>query len=88
MNFVCLYLLIINATSLIVMCIDKEHAKENFWRISERTIFTLTILGGSLGTLLGIYLFRHKTKHISFTVGVPIILSIHILIFVFLLMLL
>ena len=56
------------------MLVDKIKAKKNRWRIRERTLFGSALLGGSIGALLGMYTFRHKTKHLSFTLGMPAIL--------------
>ena len=80
MQYLLLYLLIINALGLILMRIDKKKAQLGRWRIRESTLLTLAALGGSVGTILGMNLFRHKTKHLKFTVGIPIFLFIHILI--------
>lgn len=74
MKYMMIYLLIINAVGLLLMLIDKWKAIHNRWRIPEKTLFLTAILGGSIGTLAGIYLFRHKTKHRSFTIGIPGIL--------------
>lgn len=68
------YLLIINALGFLLMLIDKQKAKKGAWRIKERTLFLTAALGGSIGSLLGMYTFRHKTKHLSFTLGIPAIL--------------
>lgn len=73
------YIFIINFLGLILMGIDKRKAIKNRFRIPERTLFTIAILGGSIGTFVGIYLFRHKTKHLRFTIGVPVILVLQIL---------
>ena len=72
------YLLIINAASLILMLADKLKARKNLWRIPEKVLFLSAILGGSTGSLLGMYFFRHKTKHFSFILGMPLILAIQI----------
>ena len=80
MNFLFLYLLIINALAFLIMLIDKEKAKAKAWRIPERTLMGLAALGGSLGTILAMRICRHKTKHLKFTLGVPILLAIHIII--------
>ena len=56
------------------MLIDKWKAKHNRWRIKEATLMTVAALGGSVGSLLGMYTVRHKTKHLKFTVGIPLIL--------------
>lgn len=64
------------------MGIDKLKAKRGSRRIPENTLFMFTILGGGVGTILGIYIFRHKTKKKKFTVGMPIILILEILLFI------
>ena len=74
MQIALLALLLINALGLLLMRIDKEKARRHRWRISEATLFTVALLGGSAGVLLGMYAFRHKTKHRRFTIGVPVIL--------------
>lgn len=69
-----LYLLLINALAFVLMLADKQKARKNRWRIPERTLMLTALLGGSAGALLGMYTFRHKTKHIKFTLGIPAIL--------------
>ena len=71
-----IYLLLINAAGLLLMLIDKHKAKNNLWRIPERVLLLVAFLGGSLGSLLGMYWFRHKTKHIKFTLLVPLFLFV------------
>lgn len=73
------YLFIINAAGFILMLVDKIKAKKNIWRIREVTLFLVAALGGSMGSLLGMYTFRHKTKHITFTFGIPLILAVQII---------
>ena len=73
-----IYLLIINAIGFILMLVDKIKARKNLWRIPEKVLFLSAILGGSIGSLLGMYVFRHKTKHFSFILGMPLILAIQI----------
>ena len=73
------YLLLINASGFALMHSDKQKARKNKWRIPESTLLTIAALGGSLGIYAGMYAFRHKTRHAKFSVGVPILLSIHIL---------
>ena len=75
-----LYLLIVNALGLILMLTDKIKAKKNLWRIPEATLFLVAAIGGSVGSLLGMHLFRHKTKHIKFIVGMPLILAVQVVI--------
>lgn len=81
-QFFIIYLVIINFLGFIIMGIDKLKAKRGSRRISENTLFMFTILGGGVGTILGIYIFRHKTKKKKFTVGMPIILIIEVLLFI------
>ena len=78
------YLVIMNIVGVAVMGIDKSKAKRGAWRIKEATLFTVSLIGGSIGTLLGMYMFRHKTKHIYFVIGMPLILILHIALAVFL----
>lgn len=68
-----LYLVILNIAGFISMGIDKAKAKKHAWRIPEKTLFLIAILGGSLGSILGMQVFRHKTKHKSFMIGMPVI---------------
>ena len=75
MQIALLALLLINALGLLLMRIDKEKARRHRWRISEATLFTVALLGGSLGVWAGIYAFRHKTLHRRFTWGVPLIFA-------------
>ncbi|MGG7144569.1 DUF1294 domain-containing protein [Clostridium nigeriense] len=82
-NILFYYLILINTIAFITIYIDKRKAIKHKWRIKESSLFLLSTLGGSLGTLLGMYTFRHKTKHLKFTVGIPLILILQILIFIF-----
>lgn len=68
-----LYLIIINIIGLLIMLIDKKKAINSKWRIPEKTIFIVTMLGGGIGTIIGMYKFRHKTKKLKFTIGLPVI---------------
>lgn len=78
------YLLLVNAAAFVLMLVDKKKAKKKKWRISEKALIGTAIIGGSLGTLAGMYIFRHKTRHPKFTIGVPVILALQIIIFVIL----
>ena len=78
------YVIIINFLGLLLMGIDKRKAVKNHWRIPERTLFVVSLLGGSIGSFVGMYLFRHKTKHLRFTIGIPVILVLQILAVLFL----
>ena len=84
MKYLLIYLLIINAVGFIIMCVDKQKAKKNLWRIPEATLMGIAVLGGSIGSLLGMKIFRHKTKHPKFTIGIPLILGVQILLSVWL----
>ena len=75
MKLLLYYLLIINALSFLLMLVDKWKAKKNRWRIRESTLLIVAALGGSIGSLAGMYLFRHKTQHLKFTLGIPLILA-------------
>ena len=75
MKLLLYYLLIINAAGFLLMLVDKWKAKKNRWRIRESTLLIVAAMGGSVGSLAGMYLFRHKTLHLKFTVGIPVILA-------------
>ena len=74
-----IYLAAVNLFGLIIMGVDKSRAKRRKWRIPEATLFLVAIIGGSIGSILGMYLFRHKTKHWYFVVGMPVILGLQII---------
>lgn len=78
------YLIIINFIGFIIMGYDKRKAKRNKWRIPEKKLMIISLIGGSIGMLLGMNCFRHKTKHKLFTIGVPLILIVQIIIFIML----
>lgn len=84
MKILLVYLFTVNALGFVLMLIDKEKAKRNLWRIPEATLMTVAVIGGSLGTLMGMRIFRHKTLHLKFSLGVPALLMLHILIFILL----
>lgn len=78
-----IYLVIINIIGFLAMFIDKRKAIKGAWRIPEKTLFLLTLLGGGIGTIAGMYIFRHKTKKLKFTVGFPVILITEIALIVY-----
>ena len=80
MRYLLIYLVIINIAALIVMAADKRKARRNRCRISEKALFLLATAGGSIGVLAGMKLFHHKTRHFSFTAGIPAILIAQLLI--------
>lgn len=63
-----------NVIGFIMMAVDKYKAKHHAWRINEKSFFLISLIGGSLGTIMGMYTFHHKTKHWYFVYGLPIIL--------------
>lgn len=71
--FVALYLTVINLTGFAVMGIDKRKAVRHLWRVRESTLFLIALLGGSVGSILGMRMFRHKTRHWYFVWGMPAI---------------
>ena len=78
MKYLLIYLVLINAYAFIIMLVDKRKAIKKKWRIPERHLLLACGLGGSLGGYLGMRLFRHKTLHLRFSIGVPIMLVAHI----------
>ena len=82
MKYLAYYLLIINALAFLLMLIDKRKAQKNRWRIPEKTLLGAALIGGSLGAMAGMQLFRHKTKHMKFVIGVPVMLTGHILLLI------
>lgn len=83
MKYILIYLLIINALAFMLMCIDKQKAKKHAWRIPEAVLLSIAVLGGSIGTMAGMEIFRHKTKHRRFFIGVPIIIVVQLALAVF-----
>ena len=73
-----IYLVAINIIGFFAMWIDKRKAKKGSWRIQEKTLFMITVLGGGIGTISGMYTFRHKTQKLAFTIGLPAILILEI----------
>lgn len=81
---VLLYLIIVNAAAFLLMLADKQKAKRGAWRIPEKTLIGAAAIGGSIGALAGMYTFRHKTKHLKFTLGIPLILAAQVIAVIFL----
>ena len=77
------YLIFINIVGLLSMYLDKYFAKNNMYRISEKNLFFIAIIGGSIGSIIGMYQFRHKTRHRQFTTGLPFIIFIQIMILIY-----
>ena len=72
------YLLIVNVATIAVCGADKRRAKQGRWRVPEKTLFLLAIVGGSVGALLGMWAFHHKTRHWYFRYGIPAILVVQL----------
>lgn len=84
--WIVVYLLVINIVGFFSMYLDKKKARKRMWRIPEATLFLIALIGGSIGSIAGMYLFRHKTRHWYFVYGMPVILLIQIGAFIALLM--
>ena len=74
------YLAVINLAGFLSMALDKKKARRNKWRIPEATLFLFAIFGGSLGCLLGMRVFHHKTQKPKFYIGIPIILGVQLVV--------
>ena len=85
MEILAIYLAIINLIGLYLMWTDKRKAKKNKWRIPEKVLFGVALLGGALGTTIGMHWFRHKTQHWYFKFGMPAILLVWLVAFIWLL---
>ena len=72
------YLLIVNLAAFLLMGVDKARAKKDRWRVPEKTLFLPVVLGGSIGGILGMRVFRHKTQHWYFRFGMPLILILQL----------
>ena len=72
------YLVIVNAAALALMLADKQKARRGAWRIPEVTLMGVALIGGCIGAIAGMYLFRHKTRHLKFTLGLPLILAVQV----------
>lgn len=78
-DLILLYIVIVNLISLIMMGVDKRKAQKRAFRIPEATLFVLAIIGGSLGSIIGMHLFHHKTRHWYFLYGMPVILALQVI---------
>ena len=77
-QFLTTYLVLVNACAFALMLADKQKARKGAWRIPEATLIGIAVLGGSIGAIAGMYLFRHKTRHLKFKLGLPLILMIQL----------
>lgn len=78
-DIIILYIVAVNVVSFLMMGIDKRKAMKRAFRIPESTLFVLAIIGGSIGSIIGMHLFRHKTRHWYFLYGMPVILALQII---------
>ena len=78
------YLVLINLAAFLLMGIDKFRARRELWRIPEKVLFGSALLGGSIGAIAGMFFFRHKTRHLSFRLGFPVILLLQIVLYIWL----
>ncbi|MBE6990973.1 MAG: DUF1294 domain-containing protein [Ruminococcaceae bacterium] len=78
MKYFIIYLLVANIFAFALMGIDKAKAKKNKRRIPEKNLFMSAIFGGSIGSIAGMQVFRHKTRHMSFVIGMPVILIVQL----------
>lgn len=85
-KIVLLYFFIVNAAGFLLMLVDKRKAQYNLWRIPESTLFLVAAIGGSIGCLYGMFAFRHKTKHLKFTLGIPAIMVVQLVVLVLLML--
>ena len=79
-----LYLIIINAVGFLLMLADKRAARKSAWRIPEARLMNIALSGGCFGIYAGMVCLRHKTKHPKFSIGVPLIIVLYMMLFVFL----
>ena len=81
LTLIIIYLIAVNLIGFVLMGIDKRKAIKNAFRIPEATLFSVALVGGSIGSILGMLIFRHKTKHWSFKLGMPAILVLQLILF-------
>ena len=79
MEVLIVYLIFINIISLVAYAMDKHKAKKKKWRIPERNLLLVALLGGYVGALIGVFGLRHKSRHLKFVLGVPIIFALHVI---------
>ncbi|MCJ7839800.1 DUF1294 domain-containing protein [Lederbergia sp. NSJ-179] len=84
-QIVAAYLIFINIWGFVLMKMDKKRAQKGKWRISEKTLWLISFLGGAPGMTIGMWWFRHKTKHFAFKYGFPILAFLDVFLFYFML---
>lgn len=80
-KMLCIYLVVMNAAAFVMMGTDKRRARKGRWRIPEKALFAAALAGGSAGAILGMQIFRHKTRHWYFVWGMPAILAVQLVLF-------
>lgn len=83
MKYIVIYVAIINVLSFLLFGIDKYKAKKNKWRVSERTLLVSAAAGGSLGAFAGMRMFHHKTQKKKFSIGIPVIIILQIIVLIY-----
>ena len=78
MKYVIIYLLIVNVITFLLYGFDKWKAKRDKWRVPEKTLLMFAVVGGTIGAFAGMQVFRHKTKHAKFVIGVPLIFILQV----------
>ena len=81
-NFI-IYIISINLIGFFIMWLDKHKARKGSWRIPEKTLFIITAIGGGIGTTVGMFVFRHKTKKLNFLIGFPFITILEIILAIY-----
>ena len=81
-NFI-IYIISINLIGFFIMWLDKHKARKGSWRIPEKTLFIITVIGGGIGTTTGMFVFRHKTKKLNFLIGFPFITILEIILAIY-----
>lgn len=82
--FIAIYIIAVNLVTFVTYGIDKYKSIKRKWRISEATLLTMAVVGGSIGAWTGMKVWRHKTMHKKFTIGIPIVFVIHLFIVIYL----
>ena len=82
LKYFIIYLILINIIAFLTTFLDKRKAKYGKWRIPEQTLLILALIGGSIGSIIGMYTFRHKTKKLRFSIGFPVILILQIILLI------
>ena len=83
LSYIAVYIFVINLAGFLVMAFDKNKARRNKWRVPEAALFLFAIFGGSIGCLLGMRVFHHKTQKPKFYIGIPIILGVQLLVLLY-----